>query len=210
MAVLTILTVLAVSEITNRVTLLRKINDGIDQLLRSASPVDVIVDQQEVWERARLLLKASGGYSTVYDTTSIRNNEAYENEIENQLKKGARIARFVCAPPEKALDELIELPKDPVSLRDGRIEIRHIPHALPFDCLIVQSLGSVGAIIGFKTSEEQTTEYSSALHVEGDRVARELLSIHQNVYAAMAKQHMASVKLGQCRICDTINRSKQP
>jgi hypothetical protein len=206
-----LLCLIATSEIFQRIDKLSKIESGITSLLR-ARDCEFTVDIDEAWIYAARLVKNVRKDGHIYDTSSIKNNEKYEDAIEDSYKAGVHITRIVCTDDfQTPLEKFIRSPNAYRSKNDrGDLIIKHLPFKIPLDMLITEQSNEIQAIFGLRRSEVDGTFYSSSLKVYNKEFANVILSMFLHVLVPETDKHQNKIKNvteSQCKICNEIKES---
>lgn len=222
--ILTLLCMLAVTELSHRLFLLYGLRTQVDALtsttkdlatrvgsihhdvsafLGQGTSVEFINIEQDIWKRAEAMLNGAGEGAIIYDTTSVRNDLDYEEALEAQRLKGADVYRIVCAPEDSNLGDFIVVPPIQAQSQGGTYTVRHVPYPLPFDCLIVRSRDAIGAIIGIRTGDDHVSAYCAALHTRSNEITEELSQSVRHVYGKLSADHRSELQAQSttCRMC---------
>ena len=195
---------------------LQGLNAAVSRLENTGTSIEFLSERGAVWERAKSIISGARDKAYIYDTTSVENKVSYEQILEQKRAGGADVYRIVCAPSDAGLDEFIKIPQSLSQSEAGKYSISHVPHPLPFDCLIVESGPSIDAIIGFRTTIGIKTitgieySYCAALHTRSGAIANEILDMVRNMYTSLSEEHMAKAKKGGCSLCEEMNRRITP
>ncbi len=202
--IISLLCLFAISEVVQRTVKLKRIEEGIAELLR-ARDGKFIKDIDFAWSKAIKMVEAVSQDGYIFDTTSIKNKSEYEQLIEKKACEGVQITRLVCSSDSQAdMESFIRIPSDP----GKTLSIHHLPYSLPIDILITQQRDSINAILGFRTSLAERRKYSSLFWVLNKELAYELLAIYDNVLLPEIHNRQEKVKVehhDRCKICNEIH-----
>ena len=129
------------------------IKSGIEELKKEKG-YEFTTDTEKIWGLAIEMLKEVGESGHIYDSSSIKNQDTYEETIEKKCKEGIEVTRLIASSNhQKSVKDFITPPQNYRRKRyKDCISVHHLPYSLPFDLLITSNREEVRAIIGFKTS----------------------------------------------------------
>lgn len=146
----------------------------------------------EIAEDMTQRLKSLGSHGEGYDTSSHRNPDFYEKLVLEGIKNGVFYQRLICFDPEDETSptrqwylELMSAEYDKEHrfaewrklMRDGKVQILHLPRALDMDMLVINVKGknNYEALLGFITEEASATGvYNSGLYVPAPKTGKNL------------------------------------
>lgn len=184
------------TEYAVRIFAIQRIEHKLDLLLSNATPVELLHDPADIWIEASKLLQSSN--ITIVETTSLRNATEYEAKLRRASEDGAVVTRYICAPPDVHLGDLIDVPPRGTSLAS---RLRHIPSALPLDCLIAGSTDAPKVIIGLRPPAGGGN-YESGLRINDPAAALRFKSLMERELERLASAHSDAQQ--DCRLCREI------
>jgi len=197
-----------ISNLSDSIKGVERIEKDIKDLLKIRQS-EFITDINVIWSKAIDMVESVGEGGQIYDSTSIKNSNKYEEAIKKKYFQGVEITRLICTEESNtSLNNFIIPPTsyDSISSK-GTIALYHLPYSLPFDVLITHTGTVIQAIIGFKTTKPKSIKYTSSLYIMNNEFAKEIRSIYYNVLLFEANIHHKSFKKNKqilCNICNEI------
>ena len=192
-------------KITERIKALERIESGLTKLIEKKH-CKFFADISLTWNKAIEMVGKVRPGGFIYDSTSIKNRDIYEEAIKQKCKE-VEITRVICTNDfqKESIDfihsECFSAPN---------ISISHLPYSTPFDVLITRDGNNIEAIIGIRTSKNDEN-YTSALYIFDKEFARQILSVYQNILLHDVHQPKGEIESGNdisCNICKEIELSK--
>lgn len=185
------------------------IKSGIEDLkkeLKKEKGYEFTTDTEKIWGIAIEMLKEVGESGRIYDSSSIKNKDPYEETIEKKCKEGIEVTRLITSSNhQKSVKDFINPPTRKCK-KAKCISIYHLPYSLPFDLLITRNREEVRAIIGFKTSNSDDAKYKLALSIYDIHIATQIENVFESVLNT-AEKHTGKIKGApnhSCSICKDI------
>jgi hypothetical protein len=188
------------SEYATRLVTIARIEKKLDQLISRANPVELIEDPNAIWEKASVLLHSSN--MAIIETTSLRNSPEYEAALREAAARGTTVTRYVCATPDTQLRTLVDLPPQRSELAKC---LRHIPAALPLDCLIAGPQEAPKVIIGLRPPGGGA-RYESGLQINDPATALRFKPLLERELDRLATDHYTHRQ--GCALCAELDALK--
>jgi|GEM_PF-6846683 len=176
---------------------------------------DLTGDSSKNWKAATEMVGKLDKEWEAYDTTSGRNKEEFELQVQHALEKGCKYYRIICgsAVPKgddfsateeawRSLKEIVDAKQhskgDRRIIRDaianGKFQMLHLPRSLEMDLFVVWHVkGGSEALMGFSTNipESPTSEvYTSGVSGRSQAFAAHLREHFLNVLWTRADEHV--------------------
>jgi len=163
-----------------------------------------INDTEAIWALARQMLKDVPRDGVIFDTTGVKNQDRYEDIMQECAAAGVEITRIVATQKSKVKIEEFIRPPWRYLQNPSTVRVLHYPHPLPIDILIVRYAAIFQVIVGFKNSanHNEALRYQSALHVSAPGIAKSFADIYQNFL--MPESHSVKQKSTKCPFCKSV------
>lgn len=163
-----------------------------------------ISDKDKVWRSVISALADADENAEIYDTSSIANEDEYEDLIGQMVNSGNKTYRIACESNNENVVQVCIADSMKQFYRNGQfpdqLKVKHLPTNLAIDIFALRENEKSDVWLGLRANDEEAS-YQASVRVLNDKMQNDFRQIHMGVLMKEAHDILSSAENGSCTWC---------